>query len=131
MIDWLLASIDPARVHNVGTALSWHARLMTLGWGVLIPLGIFAARSTKVLPWHKWPEEIDNRFCWTAHRGLQYGGIMLAIVGVGLIVQSGAAPHRLFGRTVMGLGLTQIAHGWLRGSKGGRRIGSCAATIPT
>ena len=49
-MDWLLAPIDPTRAHEVGLAISWHARLMVLGWGILAPLAVIIARFFKVMP---------------------------------------------------------------------------------
>jgi len=66
-MDWLLASIDPSRGHEIGVALSWHARLMTLGWGVLAPLAVVIARFFKIWPGQDWPRELDSPVWWRSH----------------------------------------------------------------
>ena len=35
ILEWLLTSIDVPRAHDIGTGISWHARVMILAWGVL------------------------------------------------------------------------------------------------
>lgn len=124
MIEWLAAPIDPSRLHIVADAVSWHGRLMTLSWGILLPLGILVARFFKITPGQDWPNRIDNRFWWRSHLSLQYSGIVLMLAGtlIILIAGSGSArwqTHGLLGHAVVLLGLGQILGGWLRGSKGG------------
>lgn len=127
MIDRQLSPIEPSRIHAVGTQVSWHGRLMASGWGVLIPLGNFAARYTKVMPWQKWPEEVDSRFWLNGHGGAQNCGVGLALAGLWRILAvcrsplaaSTAVLHHLLGWAIMALGLMQMVVGWLPGSKGG------------
>jgi hypothetical protein len=124
MFEWLLSPIDPARAHDVGAALAWHGRLMVLGWGVLIPLGVVAARFLKVTPRQDWPHELDNRFWWRSHLTLQYAGGVCMAAGFILILAGGpglaqAWLHRALGYCVLALGALQFLAGWLRGSKGG------------
>jgi len=123
MWEWLISSIDPSRDHHVDLMLSWHARLMTLAWGVIVPAAIFAARYMKIMPWQKWPKELDNKTWWFVHLfGLiiAYG---LTLVGMALILLSSQAPsavlHKALGYTVVSLASLQIALGFARGSKGG------------
>jgi hypothetical protein len=59
-MDWLLAPIDATRAHEVGFAVSWHARSMVLAWAVLAPLAVVIARYFKVLPGQDWPRELDR-----------------------------------------------------------------------
>jgi len=123
-MDWLLSSIDPARGHEVGFALSWHARFMVLAWGVIVPAAIFAARYFKILPSQNWPQELDTRTWWQAHWMGQAVAYCLSMVGFGLIlwaedVQAQSILHRGLGYTVLGAGLFQIGLGYSRGSKGG------------
>ncbi len=128
MLDWLLDPIDPSRLHDVGWHLSWHARLMTLGWGVLVPVGILAARYMKVTPWQDWPRELDNRTWWTLHRGCHYSTLLLTLGGLALILSMPEPPstitqavlgHRWLGWSTAALLLVQIALGLARGTKGG------------
>jgi len=67
MWDWLLLPIDAGRGHDVGSLVSWHARMMVLGWGVLAPLAVFVARFFKVTPNQNWPEQLDNQLWWRSH----------------------------------------------------------------
>jgi hypothetical protein len=124
MIAWLLSPLDPSRAHEVGAALAWHGRLMTLGWGVLIPLGVLVARYLKVTPRQDWPRELDNKLWWRSHLTLQYAGAACMIAGFLLVFLPGAGSpaawlHRSLGYAVLAFGALQFVAGWLRGSKGG------------
>lgn len=128
MWDWLLSPIDPSRVHDVGKYLSWHARAMVLAWGVLVPLGIIAARYFKVLPGQDWPDQTDNKVWWVAHRGAQYCALGLMVFGLGMILLApmpalSTTPlvwvHRLLGWSALSFAGHQLLSGLLRGSKGG------------
>lgn len=128
-MDWLVAPIDPDRVHEVGLLLSWHARLMVLAWAVLIPLGVLAARFFKITPRQRWPAELDNRFWWRSHLLLQNLGFVLMLLGIGLVWyaprhtdQTGI--HDMIGWSLWVLAFVQVAGGYLRGSKGGPEAGS-------
>ena len=122
-----MAPIDPARVHLVGAALSWHGRAMVLAWGVLVPLGIIAARYFKVTPGQDWPRRLDNPGWWVAHRWLQYGALGLMGIGLAMILIAGPSPsvtswvgfHRGVGWVVLSLALVQLLSAFLRGTKGG------------
>lgn len=124
MWEWLAAPIDPERVHEVGAQLSWHARLMVLAWGGCVPIGILAARFFKIWPGQSWPKELDNLTWWHTHRICQYGGAVLMVIALGLILTAPPLAvlhgyHAWFGWIVLSLALVQIASGVLRGSKGG------------
>jgi hypothetical protein len=107
---------------------------MVLAWGVLLPLGALAARYFKIAPGQDWPHELDRRLWWHAHRGLQYTGMALALIGVALVAwpRAEGAPagiwaalpvwpvwHSRLGWLTLALGALQIVAGSLRGSKGG------------
>ncbi|MEM7023782.1 MAG: cytochrome b561 domain-containing protein [Pseudomonadota bacterium] len=124
MIEWLLGPIDPSRAHEVGLNVAWHARLMVLAWGVLIPLGVIIARFGKVMPGQDWPRQLDNPTWWHSHLSLQYiaGAAMLG--GLGMILMRpgeglGATLHVFAGWTILSLAGVQFLAGWLRGTKGG------------
>ena len=124
MLEWLLAPIDPGRLHQVNFYIAWHGRLMVLAWGILVPLGILAARFFKVLPGQNWPEVLDNKAWWISHLILQYSSGGLMLVGLGLVLTNGFAeltttPHFVLGWVVVCLTAFQFTAGWLRGSKGG------------
>ena len=50
MLDWWLAPLSGATDHVIAAPVAWHARLMVLAWGVLIPVGVLWARFWKVAP---------------------------------------------------------------------------------
>lgn len=124
MLAWLLAPIDPQRAHEVGFALSWHARLMVLAWGVLFPAGILAARFFKVMPRQDWPKQVDNLAWWHSHRTMQYCGGAVVLAALLFIWQAPrfdhqAGYHALIGWAVVVCTAAQFLGGWLRGTKGG------------
>jgi hypothetical protein len=123
LIAWLLAPIDASRPHEIAEALAWHGRLMTLAWGVLIPLGVVIARYFKVTPRQDWPRQLDNKTWWHSHLACQYSGGALMLAGL-LVILSTTRPgaawvHGMMGYAVLGFGAMQFLAGWLRGSKGG------------
>jgi hypothetical protein len=125
LLAWWLSPFSGASLHEPETWMIWHARAMVAAWGVLLPLGAIAARYYKVTKQQNWPYELDNPAWWHAHRLLQYAGVALMLVGVGLAWnQSGSASqvavwHTYLGWSVTLLGVLQVVSAWLRGSKGG------------
>jgi hypothetical protein len=124
MLDWLAAPIDPARIHDVGVQLSWHGRLMVAAWLGLVPGGIMAARFFKVVPWQRWPDQLDNKTWWHVHRTCQYGATLASLAALWLMMISpqrhgDATWHAWFGWTVVAVTILQLCSAWLRGSKGG------------
>ncbi|MEM7318408.1 MAG: cytochrome b561 domain-containing protein [Pseudomonadota bacterium] len=122
ILEWLLAPIDASRSHHIDLTIAWHARIMVIGWGVLIPTGIVIARYFKVTPGQDWPRALDNPFWWHSHLGLQQLGVALSIAGIALAVWASVpahALHKVLGWAVFAGGLLQVLSGWLRGTKGG------------
>lgn len=122
MWDWLLLPIDAGRGHDVGSLVSWHARMMVLGWGVLAPLAVFVARFFKVTPNQNWPEQLDNQLWWRSHWMGQSLVLVLTVAGLVLVLPPNLAEmslHRWLGYIVLALMGVQIALGLRRGSKGG------------
>lgn len=124
MLDWLLAPIDAMRPHDINGAVAWHARMMTLAWGVLVPCGILTARFLKLWPGQPWPQELDHPGWWHLHRVLQYLAGALTLAALALILTRGGAsgattPHRVLGWSLVALAVLQFTGAWLRGSKGG------------
>ncbi|MEM9634814.1 MAG: cytochrome b561 domain-containing protein [Pseudomonadota bacterium] len=122
--EWLISPVDPLRVHEVGTALSWHARVMVLAWGVIAPLSVMIARFFKVLPWQDWPVELDTKLWWRGHWMSQTFVVILSAVGLVLVLMSDqnsgqALVHRMLGYAVLAIAVGQALSGLLRGSKGG------------
>jgi hypothetical protein len=122
MLDWLFSPIDPSRVHEVGFAISWHARLMVIGWGVLAPLAVLIARYFKVMPRQDWPRELDNQTWWRSHWMGHSVVVGLTAAGFALVLPtdfSAMSLHNWLGYLMLiGLAL-QILLGMSRGSKGG------------
>ena len=124
-MDWLLSPLSGAAQHPIAAWAMWHARCMVLGWGVLLPLGVLAARFYKVTPRQPWPQVLDNPAWWRAHRGLQWAGIAVMTLGAALAWQqaAGSTPlarlHGWAGWMLVVAGWLQIAGGLARGSKGG------------
>lgn len=120
-MDWLLSPIDPTRAHEVGFAVSWHARSMLLAWGGLAPLAVLVARYFKVLPRQDWPRELDNQLWWRWHWMGQGLVVLLSLFGLGLIlgVAKTGGPHGRLGYALLGLMGLQILLGIFRGTKGG------------
>lgn len=125
---WWLSPLSGANSHQLDMWVLWHARLMVLAWAVLLPLGAVAARYFKVTPQQDWPRHVDNRAWWHGHRALQYGGVVIMLVGTAIVwnarTESDAPPsialwHGYLGWTVVALGALQILSAWFRGSKGG------------
>ena len=108
---------------SVTSAMAVHAALMLTAWGLLIPAGGIVARYFKVMPGQDFPRVVENLTWWRWHRGLQYGGMALATVALGVILsETGGRFDTLHGRcglAVMTLGWLQVVSGLLRGSKGG------------
>lgn len=122
MWEWLLAPVDPGRAHEVGVAVSWHARSMVLGWGVLAPVLVLFARFFKVLPGQDWPRELDSQLWWRAHWMGQTGVLCLSVIGLVLVLPTDLgqlALHQQLGYAVLALLLVQVGLGVFRGSKGG------------
>lgn len=121
-MDWLLAPIDPSRAHEVGFAISWHARLMVLGWGGLAPLAVLIARYFKVLPGQNWPQELDNQMWWRSHWMGHCCVIGLSLAGLVLVLPadfSAMSLHNWLGYAMLIGLIIQVGLGVFRGSKGG------------
>lgn len=123
MIEWLLAPIDTARLHDLSAAVAWHGRLMVLAWAFVFPTGIVVARFFKITPRQKWPQQLDSKVWWYTHLTTQYAGALLTGVAVFLIWQvtrdHAQSSHAVLGWVLVSAALCQLAGGWLRGSKGG------------
>lgn len=123
-IAWLLEPIDAARPHEISVALSWHARLMVLGWVVIAPAAVLIARYFKITPRQNWPRDLDNPFWWHCHWIGQSLVLILSVAALVLIVGWGAGDvparmHRALGYALVVLAAGQAVSGVLRGTKGG------------
>ncbi len=123
-MEWLLAPMDASRAHEIGWHLSWHARIMVLAWGVLVPLGVIIARYFKIFPNQDWPRKLDHRLWWNTHRICQYAACVLMVVGLWMILNAPPSgtingPHWFLGWASLALAFVQMTGGLLRGTKGG------------
>jgi Eukaryotic cytochrome b561 len=124
-LTWLLLPLSGSANHELSFWAAWHGRIMVFCWGIVLPLGVLAARFFKVMPLQDWPAVLDNQTWWKAHLHGQSAAIALACLGVALIWNTArgqtawALWHSYMGWTVMALGLLQAAAGFVRGSKGG------------
>lgn len=123
--DWLTTSLA-GHVHAAPPAWAyWHARLMVVGWSILIPLGMVVARFFKVWPGQRWPAVLDSPTWWRLHVVLQSLGVVVMSLGVLLAWGRGvegstlALWHHRAGWVLIAVGWLQVAGGVLRGSKGG------------
>lgn len=122
MWEWLLSEVDASRAHTVGTAVSWHARIMVLSWGILAPLAVLIARFFKVMPNQNWPTQLDNQVWWRGHWMGQSFAVCLSIVGLLLVLPPSFADmslHRWLGYGVLIGMIAQVLLGLNRGTKGG------------
>lgn len=125
MLNWLMTPLSGVSEHSIQPWAYWHARCMVLGWGVLMPVGALAARYFKVTARQKWPQELDNRAWWHAHRAVQWAGIVAMTIGAALAwgqgqsVTAAATMHAWAGWALIAAGWLQVIAGTVRGSKGG------------
>ena len=132
MWEWLLSPIDASRAHEVGYAISWHARSMVLGWGVFAPLAVLVARFFKVMPGQDWPRQLDNQAWWRGHWMGQTLVLGLTFLGLAFVMPpswSEMSLHRWMGYTVLIGILAQIALGLARGTKGGPTAPAADGTL--
>ncbi len=122
---WLMMPLSGSGTHSIADWAAWHARLMVLAWGILFPVGAFAARFYKVSAHQDWPRQLDNKAWWLAHRAIQSLAVATMTAGLLLAFGSGrgesaaAAVHGWLGWLLCAAGWLQVAAGLLRGSKGG------------
>ncbi|WP_225981634.1 cytochrome b561 domain-containing protein [Paracidovorax avenae] len=134
---WLLLPASGAAEHHLPAWAAWHGRLMVLAWAFLLPLGVLAARFFKVVPGQRWPDELDHKAWWHAHRLLQSAGMAAMLAGLWLAWGRGTGAgalaqwHHVLGMAVVVLGLLQTLGGLARGSKGARRHAKGSAGTTT
>ncbi|WP_242702568.1 MULTISPECIES: cytochrome b561 domain-containing protein [Achromobacter] len=122
---WLATPISGSTGHFITSAVSWHGRIMTLAWGVLVPLAVMLARFFKVMPRQPWPAALDNKAWWHGHRLCNYCAVALAVIGICLVWRQDGYrgpvrdAHAFLGWSLFALGLLQVLGGHLRGTKGG------------
>ena len=129
ILDFLLQPISGASEHHIAFEHKWHARFMTLAWGVMIPTGIVVARYFKVTRRQNWPQQLDNQFWWVSHLALQIGGCLLSVIALWFVFSPGrgggsvlAATHGVLGWSIVLLAASQLVGGALRGTTGHRAV---------
>jgi hypothetical protein len=125
LLVWLATPLSGSATHTIPEWTAWHARLMVLAWGILLPVGAIAARFYKVQPTHDWPNHLDNKAWWHAHRWMQGLAVVFMTAGLALAFREGQGDsaavlvHVSFGWFLCIIGWFQVVAGVLRGSKGG------------
>lgn len=130
VFEWLMQPISGSLEHSISFEHKWHARLMTLAWGVMLPAGVLIARYFKITRRQRWPSELDSPFWWFSHLVLQIVGCCIAFIALIFVIDLQWADssdirltlHELFGWSIMSIALVQLLGGWLRGSKGDVRV---------
>lgn len=100
-------SVEPLRVA--------HAVLMSLSWGIMLPLGVFTAMFLRKVP----PLSGPGAFWFVWHKRLQVWGLGFAIIGfvLALVMVKGnhwAIVHSKLGLGVMVAGLSQPLNALIR-----------------
>src|SRR4051812_26748622 len=95
LIAWWSLPASGATDHHLAGWAAWHGRLMVLAWAVLLPLGVMVARFFKVMPRQDWPDRLDHKGWWHAHRALQYAGVAAMTLGAGLAWRQGGGATAL------------------------------------
>lgn len=125
LLAWLATPLSGSATHSIADWTAWHARLMVLAWGMLMPLGVFTARFFKVQANQDWPRQLDNKTWWRVHRWMQSIAVALMTLGLMLAFGSGqgnstsATLHAWLGWVLCATGWLQVLAGMFRGSKGG------------
>jgi hypothetical protein len=120
-----MAPLSGSAVHVVDFGTSWHGRLMVLGWGILLPVGILLGRFYKVTPAQDWPARLDNPFWFRSHRAVEYAAGVLMLAALALILTADPARsdwgpcHALMGWSLVVFGWVQLLGSHLRGTMGG------------
>jgi hypothetical protein len=58
-LTWLLLPLSGSANHELSFWAAWHGRIMVFCWGIVLPLGVLAARFFKVMPLQDWPAVLD------------------------------------------------------------------------
>jgi hypothetical protein len=125
VLVWLLTPLSGASTHSIPDWMSWHARLMVLAWGILLPVGAVTARYYKITRAQNWPERLDNKRWWHTHRLVQSIGVLLMSIAVFLAFRKGQGStlasqlHAWLGWSVCVAAWLQVVAGVFRGTKGG------------
>jgi hypothetical protein len=125
LLSWLMTPLSGSGIHIISSSVSWHGRLMVMAWGFMLPVSLVIARYYKVMPNQDWPNELDRKFWWHAHRSIAYVACGFTMIGVFLIFKQSDYSgnfrilHAYMGWTLVFLAAIQIAGAHLRGTKGG------------
>ncbi len=98
-------------VHQVNTYISLHAALMSIAWGVLIPLSLLIARHTKNECHPMW---------FYLHRAFNTVAVVAFSVGWAVAISIGSKTfkaHLAIGTIACALGMTQPFNAWFRPKK--------------
>lgn len=112
------------RESGPGWVLWLHAAVMSLTWGLAVPVIVLVARYFKVTKGQRFPRHLDNRFWWRLHL---HGNVAVVVsswfaAGVTWVNFNGMeldSLHAKLGMLVLCLGIWQLCWGIGRGTKGG------------
>ena len=113
-IDFRSGAAAEGKMLNLEMKIA-HGCMMLLGWGIMLPAGVWIARNTKNN--RSAPGGKDFWFVW--HTRLQIGGLLLATAGfaVALVMVDGAhfaKSHAYGGAALMAIGWLQPLNAFLR-----------------
>jgi hypothetical protein len=124
LIAVLSLPLSGSDVHSIAPWAYWHARLMVLSWGILLPVGVLIARFYKVTPSQNWPHKVDNKLWWHSHRVFQWSGLVFMTLGIWSVwgfstsVTTAAVTHSSIGWILLCAGWLQAVGSFARGSSG-------------
>ena len=122
---WLMSPMSGADLHEIEPWTYWHARMMTLAWSVVLPLGMGLARFYKIWPGQDWPRVLDYNLWFRIHWPLQSVGVGVMTIGFlfaygrGFLSTTAASVHHFLGGVAVAIGWMQVVGALLRGDKGG------------
>lgn len=125
LIGWLCAPMLPGAVDELNRTDFWHAVLMSVAGGVLVPVIVLAARYWKIVPGQDWPRVVNHRG-WQRVHGIGGAVALVSLLSGAYLAFSGmslhqhlAHPHAWAGWFVTLMLVMLIINVAIRGSTGG------------
>lgn len=125
LFGWIHLPLRHGHVDPVNTVDYWHAGLMGLGGGILLPVAVLAARYWKIVPGQDWPRVLNHKGWQRVHVLAGFCGITCLLVGAYLAFQGMSLKahlthtHSWAGWSVVVLLVLMLLNIGLRGSVGG------------
>lgn len=124
-LDWLNRPVASGPVESLNVLDLWHAMLMGLAAGVLVPVTVLAARYWKIVPGQDWPRVLNHRGWQIVHTVCGVGAVLCLFVGAYMAFNGMSLdvhlihPHAWAGWSVISLVVLLLINIALRGSIGG------------